>query len=140
MRSEDDAQSQDEKPADYESKEFVGRLLFRPRESQSMIMVSVNRGHVLFDSYSNILPRISVYHVLPSDSLVFQLAASGRVQELKSLVAEGKASLRDHDSEGLSLLHVSNLRTCQMSIRSFLADITSNEACCAAPAHVSILD
>lgn len=73
-----------------------------------MLTVSVNQAQVTYDSFTSILPQITVNNILPPDSLVFRVAASGTVQELLALVAEGKASLHDHDTYGQSLLHVSN--------------------------------
>ncbi|KAH7023773.1 hypothetical protein EDB80DRAFT_770521 [Ilyonectria destructans] len=87
------------------SKDFVAKLVFKPNNARAMIAVSVNQGQLFFDSFTSMAPRISAINILPKDSLVFQLAAGGRVQDLMALVAEGKASLRDHDTEGWSLLH-----------------------------------
>ncbi|KAH8738057.1 hypothetical protein BGZ61DRAFT_583072 [Ilyonectria robusta] len=87
------------------SKDFVAKLVFKPNNAHAMIAVSVNQGQVLFDSFISMAPRVSAINILPKDSLVFQLAAGGKVQDLMALVAEGKASLRDHDTEGWSLLH-----------------------------------
>jgi hypothetical protein len=58
-----------------------------------------------------VIPRLFINNVLPSDSLVFRIAATGQVEDLVSLVTSGKASLRDHDTKGASLLHVSDNNT-----------------------------
>lgn len=87
-------------------REFFVEILFKPKTSQAMLAVSVSQGQLLRGSFSSI-PRLSVNNVLPVGSLVFKLAENGRIEDLVSLVAAGKASLRDHDTEGQSLLHVS---------------------------------
>ncbi|KAM5341791.1 hypothetical protein ACJ41O_014822 [Fusarium nematophilum] len=89
-------------------REFIAKLVFKPRNADAMLTVSVNQGQVLFDSFTSMLPRITASNILPTGSLVFELAFTGRIQDLKKLVAEGKASLHDHDSHGWSLLHVSS--------------------------------
>ncbi|KAM5372145.1 hypothetical protein ACJZ2D_007678 [Fusarium nematophilum] len=86
-------------------REFIAKLVFKPRNADAMLTVSVNQGQVLFDSFTSMLPRITASNILPTGSLVFELAFTGRIQDLKKLVAEGKASLHDHDSHGWSLLH-----------------------------------
>lgn len=53
------------------------------------------------------IPRLQANFVLPSDSLVFQLVQEGRLAEFEALLRQGKASLRDHDELGNSLLAVS---------------------------------
>ena len=76
-----------------------------------MLTVSVDQGQLLFDSFTSLLPQIIVNNILPRGSLVFQLASSGSVQDLVALVAQGKASIHDHDTDGKSLLHVGDLFT-----------------------------
>ncbi|KPM42617.1 hypothetical protein AK830_g3921 [Neonectria ditissima] len=92
---------------DKSKKDFVATLMFKPKNSRSMIAVSVNQGQVLCDSFTSMSPRISVINIVPKDSLIFDLAFEGEVEELMSFVAEGKGSLHDHDTDGQSLLHVS---------------------------------
>lgn len=109
-----------------------------------MIAVSVNQGQVLFDSFISMAPRVSAINILPKDSLVFQLAAGGKVQDLMALVAEGKASLRDHDTEGWSLLHVSSRSrsTNPMSKKTKIGSRLTNfpKACDSASHYVQVLD
>lgn len=97
------------------SKDFIAKLAFKPNNARAMIAVSVNQGQVFFDNFISMAPRVSAINILPRDLLVFQLAAGGRVQDLMALIAEGKASLRDHDTGGRSLLHVSSRSTNPMS-------------------------
>ncbi|KAL8388848.1 hypothetical protein RB595_008974 [Gaeumannomyces hyphopodioides] len=50
-------------------------------------------------------PMVSVYRIVPSNSDVFKSIKYGRLDELVSLISNGKASLRDRDEKGASLLH-----------------------------------
>lgn len=94
--------------ADFDTNEVELRaeIIFKPKTSQSMLTVSISRSSILCNTFSDI-PRLFITNILPVNSWVFQLAATGTVEELLSLVAKGEASLRDHDTKGKSLLHVS---------------------------------
>ncbi|KAL2145851.1 hypothetical protein VTI28DRAFT_6148 [Corynascus sepedonium] len=61
-----------------------------------------------FDGVFSFIPRLSVYNVLPEDSLVFTIVGQGRLREFQALLREGKASLRDQDENGAPLLHYAN--------------------------------
>jgi hypothetical protein len=100
--------------AHHESSQFVGRVMFRPRAANFLIKITVDRGNVLCDSYETVLPSISVCNIVPDESLVFQFASKGELESLKKLVADGKASLRDHDENGRSLLHARTHRALYM--------------------------
>lgn len=71
-----------------------------------MLRLSVNQGQPLFDSFTSILPCAMVCNILPENSLVFDTARSGSVQDLLKLFEGGLANLHDHDTDGWSLLHV----------------------------------
>lgn len=70
-----------------------------------MFTVSVSQGQ-LFDRSIQSIPRISVSPIRPNDSLVFRLVQEGRLDDFRILLGQGKASLRDHDEQGMPLLHV----------------------------------
>ncbi|KAJ3540684.1 hypothetical protein NM208_g4949 [Fusarium decemcellulare] len=106
---------------DSHGREFVSTLVFKPKNTNSMLTLSVNQGQVLFDSFTSMLPRITVSNILPTDSLVFKLAADGNVQDLIQLVSSGKASWHDHDTNGQSLLHHAVLNS-HVSLSSFLIE------------------
>jgi len=53
------------------------------------------------------IPRLVLNNTIPSDSPVFAVVRSGRVEELQQMLARGQASLRDQDEHGASLLFVS---------------------------------
>ncbi|KAM0421331.1 hypothetical protein ACHAPT_010861 [Fusarium lateritium] len=78
--------------------------MFRPSDSQWMFSVSVSQGQ-LFDRSIQSIPRISVCPIIPNGSPVFRLVQEGRLQDFRILLDEGKASLRDHDEQGMPLLH-----------------------------------
>ncbi|RTE84304.1 hypothetical protein BHE90_001093 [Fusarium euwallaceae] len=105
-----------------EGREFAAKLVFKPRNTSTMLTVSVSQAQVRYDTFTSILPQITVNNILPPDSLVFSVAANGTVQELLALVAEGRASLHDHDTYGQSLLHRSefNLPVCKFLIEQGL--------------------
>ncbi|KAI0098058.1 ankyrin repeat-containing domain protein [Nemania sp. FL0031] len=68
--------------------------------------LEVNDWELPDGSFSSI-PRITAYNVVPYNSLVFQIASWGRVEDLIALLSNGQASLHDRDEEGWSLLHYS---------------------------------
>ncbi|RSL88876.1 hypothetical protein CDV31_015971 [Fusarium ambrosium] len=104
------------------ARDFSAKLVFEPKNTNKMLTISVNQGQVVYDSFTSILPQITVNNILPPESLVFRLAASGSIQELLALVADGKASLHDHDTSGQSLLHhsVLNFPVCKFLIEQGL--------------------
>jgi hypothetical protein len=54
-------------------------------------------------------PCISVNRVVSNDSKIFHNIRNGDINSLRRLLQEGKASIRDRDEYGASLLHVSDL-------------------------------
>lgn len=88
--------------------EFLGTVTFFPANplSSFMVIASVHQEELRSRTYSE-TPRLCVNRVLPCDAPVFKAVQGGRVEELQALISEGKASLRDRDVNGLSLLHVS---------------------------------
>lgn len=88
--------------------EFLGTVTFFPANplSSFMVIASVHQEELRGRTYSE-TPRLCVNRVLPCDAPVFKTVQGGRVEELQALISEGKASLRDRDVNGLSLLHVS---------------------------------
>ena len=59
------------------------------------------------DGLFSSIPHLLVYNVLPADSPVFDIVRGGRLSEFQALLRQGKASLRDQDEHGASLLFVS---------------------------------
>ena len=53
--------------------------------------------------------QITYQAILPDDSEIFNIIASGQLQKLLASLENGTASLTDRDEEGRSLLHVSYL-------------------------------
>lgn len=86
---------------------FLGTLTLKSKTTKKMVTLSVQQSQILFDRFTSLLPRVIVSNILPNDSLVFEVASSGSVKDLTTLIAENKASLDDHDEDGWSLLHVS---------------------------------
>ncbi|RSL60928.1 hypothetical protein CEP53_005296 [Fusarium sp. AF-6] len=80
-------------------------LAFLPGQGQHghMLLASLTQQELLTDSVSSI-SRLQVHRVLPAGSLVFELVRRGDIQGLKEMLQDGKASLRDHDEYGASLL------------------------------------
>ncbi|KAB5582935.1 hypothetical protein GE09DRAFT_948401 [Coniochaeta sp. 2T2.1] len=85
-------------------KDFVAQISFRPKGSNSLLSISVSRGQLHHGSVSGV-PRVLLSNILPEDSHVFKIARDGTVEDLMSLLAQGQASLHDHDPWGWSLLH-----------------------------------
>jgi hypothetical protein len=58
----------------------------------------------------NSIPRLLVNNILPFGSPVFAIMQQGRLDEFQEMLMSRKASLRDHDEYGASLLLVSDIR------------------------------
>ena len=86
--------------------EFLGTVTFFPTNPlfSLMIIASVHQEEVRGGLYCE-TPRLCVSRLLPSDAPVFHLAREGRIADLQALISQGKASLRDRDANGMSLLH-----------------------------------
>lgn len=56
---------------------------------------------------SFINPVILAYRIVPGKSEVFEMIRYDDLEGLKSLLADGKATIRDCDEYGATLLHVS---------------------------------
>ncbi|OIW24632.1 ankyrin [Coniochaeta ligniaria NRRL 30616] len=85
-------------------RDFIAKILFQPNSGQSLLSISVRQGQILSGSVLSI-PRVLLSNIIPTGSMVFTIAAKGQVEELMSLIADGKASLQDRDPSGVSLLH-----------------------------------
>lgn len=70
-----------------------------------MIVASIFQRETELDVSSSI-SQITVNRVLPYDSRVFQVIKDGDLRELRRMLGNGEASLRDHDEYGASLLFV----------------------------------
>ncbi|RMJ14399.1 hypothetical protein CDV36_005951 [Fusarium kuroshium] len=94
-------------------RDVVANIMFRPSQSPWMFSVSVSQGQ-LFDRSIQSIPRISVCPIIPNGSPVFRLVQEGKLREFRILLDEGKASLRDHDEQGMPLLHYAATGTVDM--------------------------
>ncbi|KAI1327584.1 hypothetical protein F5Y16DRAFT_188132 [Xylariaceae sp. FL0255] len=100
---------------------FNTQILVKPDDFAFSLLMEVQQKLVRDGSFTS-FPRISVNNIVPEDSLVFEVARTGCVEDLKRLISEGKASLRDHDEDGRSLLHYStnNPTICQFLVKNGL--------------------
>ncbi|KAF4503445.1 hypothetical protein FAGAP_299 [Fusarium agapanthi] len=84
-------------------RDVVANIVFRPSNSPWMFSVSFSQGQ-LFDRSFQSIPRIS-----------------GSLKEFIAMLQEGKASLRDHDEQGMPLLHyaaTASVEMCKFLIES----------------------
>lgn len=83
-------------------------LISRGSQRQCMLIATdyVSRATSTGDLSS--ISYLAINPILPLGSKVFQLVKEGRLQELREMIQNGEASLRDCDEEGSSLLFVSN--------------------------------
>lgn len=88
-------------------RDFLAKLIYTSKSTKKMLVLSVNQGQLLFNSFTSMLPCAMVCNILPRNSLVFDTAQSGSVQDLLKLFEGGEANIHDHDTYGWSLLHVS---------------------------------
>jgi hypothetical protein len=87
-------------------RDVVASFLFRPKNGKSTLTISVTQGQLLDRSMMSI-PRLFVNRIIPNNSPVFRVVQEGRIEELRMMLTDNRASLRDYDERGLGLLHVS---------------------------------
>ncbi|KAI0552308.1 ankyrin repeat-containing domain protein [Xylaria curta] len=80
-------------------------LSFIPQDPRqfAMIVASATQRRTAKESITPI-SRLTVNRVLPVGSRIFTVVRNGLLQELQAMLQEGKATLRDHDEYGASLL------------------------------------
>jgi len=83
-------------------------LYLEPRSSDSGLPVTVRIGETRTDTgVTFINPVILAYRTVPNDSEVFEVVINDDLAGLLALLAYGKATVRDCDEGGATLLHVS---------------------------------
>jgi hypothetical protein len=88
--------------------EFAASVKATLEHPQFQANLAVNfRQRTMPDRCLSLCPSISVGMTLPDDSLIFKLVANGDLDGLQSMLCQGNASLRDCNSAGTPLLHVS---------------------------------
>ena len=108
-------------------RDFLAKLTYTSKSTKKMLVLSVNQGQLLFNSFTSMSPCALVCNILPRNSLVFDTARSGSVQDLLKLFEGGEANIHDHDTYGWSLLHVSfrqSTDTCIISLFFFDAALS----------------
>jgi hypothetical protein len=86
----------------------ISGLVFQPKDSGYAINLTFNPRPTAGEFLPSI-PHLTINPVLPKSSSIFSLVKEGRMSEFRLMLEEGKASLRDHDEDGWSLLHVSTI-------------------------------
>jgi len=92
-----------------DAEDFLAKLIFFPPRGSAqgrMFEMSIYQRELTKELILTI-PNISVNRVRPGYSQVFRLVKEGDLNGLRKSLAEGKASVRDHDEDGRSLLFVS---------------------------------
>jgi len=87
--------------------DFIATVTFVPfnYDRLHMIRAYIDQQSV-FGGTRLQIPRLEINRTLPAESIVFATVKEGQIEELKSLLRDGKASLRDHDQSGAPLLFV----------------------------------
>ncbi|KAF8866194.1 hypothetical protein BDZ45DRAFT_720337 [Acephala macrosclerotiorum] len=82
-------------------------LLIRGRASSGMLLKAGVKEAFSpqWRGQFTLMPSISLYRTIPSNSEVFECVRTGRLDQFIQLLNNGKASLRDRDEVGASLLH-----------------------------------
>lgn len=86
--------------------ELVVNVTYRPSDAPWMLTLSLSQG-TLCDMGMYSIPNISIASIRPYNDKVFEVVKNGLIDELQRMLANGEASLRDHDEAGTPLLHVS---------------------------------
>jgi ribosome-associated translation inhibitor RaiA len=88
--------------------ESLSSLYLDPRSSDASVPLTIHFGETTIHSaVSFINPVILAYRVISDDSEVFKMIKKDDFEGLIKLLADGKATLRDCDDAGGTLLHVS---------------------------------
>ena len=75
---------------------------------QAMITTHIYQRYIT-NGYRSLRPSISVGVTLPKEHPIWKTVKEGDFAGLRSLLDQGKASLRSYDEDGASLLHVLGL-------------------------------
>lgn len=119
--------------------DLIVDLLFRPRRSRLTVAASIYRGQLDDGSFASI-PRLSINVTVPEDSEIFAHLWNGRLDEVKRLLADGKASLRDHDEvQGWSVIYVRDTYSCSSTIGRYLMLISPLSTASDMSTHVGFL-
>ncbi|KAF5009064.1 hypothetical protein FDECE_4687 [Fusarium decemcellulare] len=100
--------------------DYTMKLALLPdgKRNHRMLMASITQWEAFSGGVSSI-SHLEVNRVLPAGSQVFQVVKHGRLDELQEMILDGRASVRDHDEYGASLLFYSML---QPEMCKFLLD------------------
>lgn len=90
-------------------KECVTTVTFMPNYAQNPYMIVASEYFSQYSSRQHVssISYLAINPVLPTESRVFQVVERGDLQQLREMLQNGEASLRDTDVNGCSLLHVS---------------------------------
>ena len=83
------------------------RTFLKQQSQLSAVLVAYLHEFQVHTGFASLNPVISIGKTLPDDSLIFSVVREGDVEQLQGLLALRKATLRDRDSWGTPLLHVS---------------------------------
>lgn len=90
------------------SKEIVRKLTMNFQSASRPVFVVAHLRQIQTSKgFSCLFPNIVVGRTLPDDSLLFTVVRSGNVRQLQGMISHGNATLRDRNSRGTPLLHVS---------------------------------
>ncbi|KAL8294547.1 hypothetical protein RB600_000472 [Gaeumannomyces tritici] len=106
----DDQDQQRQRQVGHYHAEVRSEIAIRRRYNEStggfILKVSVVEALNYYSGARAVLaPIVAVYRVVPNNSDVFQSIKDGRLDKLIRLISDGKASLKDRDESGVSLLH-----------------------------------
>ena len=94
---------------DHPTEESTTGVYFIPtkqQRAQQMFRITSHQSYG-YTSVVSSIPMLDVNRVLPASAPVFSIVQEGRLHEFKALLRSNRASIRDHDEYGASLLHVS---------------------------------
>ncbi|KAJ4370621.1 hypothetical protein N0V83_005142 [Neocucurbitaria cava] len=89
--------------------EILASLKVVEKSDNPTVLVAHLHHIQLQNGFSSLNPVISIGQMLPDDSLLFDIVATGDVDMLKRLLAQRQCTLWDRDSYGTPLLHVRKL-------------------------------
>ena len=87
--------------------ESFSSLCLDPQTPRAGVPITVHFGETtLHSAVSFINPVISAYRTIPDESEIFRVVENDDLESLVTLLADGKATIRDCNELGTTLLHV----------------------------------
>lgn len=103
---------------DIPRRDVVARFSFRQKNNAFTFSVSMTQSE-LFNHCLQSIPEMCFNPTLRNSSPVFRIVRQGRIDELRTMLADGTISVRVHDEDGRGLLYVRGMMCCEYAVADF---------------------